>query len=70
MAKPKLTVRMVPSAGWVTCAGEDSNWTHIIDRHGVAWARGEEMPLDVYNSGRYVRPKFHGEQLDLIADEP
>jgi len=70
MTKPKLRVRMTPSAGWVTCDGADSNWTHVLDRHGVAWARGEEMPLGVYTSGRYVRPKLHGEQLDLIPAEP
>ena len=64
--KPTLRVRMVPSAGWVTCEGDDSNWTHIIDRHGVAWARGEEMPVSVARSGRCVRPKLHGEQLTLI----
>jgi len=66
MAKPKLRVRMTPSAGWVTCQDGDPNWTHVLDRHGVAWARGEEMPVEVYTSGRYVRPKLHGEQLDLI----
>jgi hypothetical protein len=30
MAKPKLRVRMTPSAGWVTCEGDDPTWTHII----------------------------------------
>jgi hypothetical protein len=69
MAKPELRVRMSPSAGWVTCEEDDSNWTHIVDPQGVAWARGEEMPVSVARSGRYVRPKLHGQQLDLLAEE-
>ena len=68
MTKRELTVRMSPTAGWVTCDGAVSNWTHIIDRHGVAWSRGEEMPLSVYQSGRYVRPKLPGEQLELLGE--
>jgi hypothetical protein len=70
MSEPKLRVRISPSAGWVICEEDDPTWTHVIDWHGVAWARGEEMPLSVYTSGRYVRPKLHGEQLDLITEEP
>jgi hypothetical protein len=68
MAK-SIRVRMGPSAGWVTCDKDDANWTHIIDRHGVAWARGEEMPVSVVRLGRYVRPKLHGKQLDLIGEQ-
>ncbi len=66
----RLRVRMSPSAGWVTCKADDDSWTHILDRNGVAWARGEDMPLSVYTAGRYVRPKIHGQQLDLIGDAP
>jgi hypothetical protein len=69
MAKAKLRVRVSPSAGWVTCDEDDSNWTHVIDRHGAVWSRGEETPVSVLRTGRYVRPKLHGEQLDLIAEE-
>ena len=68
MTKPKLRMRMVPSAGWVICEDDDPTWTHVLDRHGVAWARGEEMPVEVLMAGRCVRPKLHGEQLELLVE--
>ncbi len=68
-AASRVNSRMGPSAGWVTCKGDDPTWTHVLDSKGRAWARGEDTPPSVFigKRSRFVRPKLHGEQLDLLG---
>ncbi len=68
-AASRVRSRMRASAGWVTVSADDPNWTHVIDAKGRAWARGEDTPPSVFTGkrSRFVRPKLHGEQLDLLG---